>query len=90
MKLKTLSRIDRALATALAFVAAPFRLLQLVFGYASRAMELVVDWLNSIAFKAGNRLLRASEEVKSGAISESHYLKYWTAKGMYSKQKRKD
>lgn len=84
MKLKTLSRIDKAMTLTLGLVFLPFKIVAVFFRYANDLFEDLSETLpNGIRKCIGNRLLRASDEAKQGKINDyslRYNTAYWTYK----------
>lgn len=84
MKLKTLSRIDKAISLFLGLAFLPFKIVAVFFRYANDLFEYLSETLpNGIRKCIGNRLLRASDEAKQGKINDyslRYNTAYWTYK----------
>ena len=84
MKLKTLSKINRAIIILLGFVMLPFIIVHCVLYYAAKPFEWVYDdFLMRVRQVIGNRLLLKADEVRDGRIRSRHYLKHGTAVWVY-------
>ena len=84
MKLKTLSKINRATTFLLGCVMLPFAVVHLVFHYLGRPFEWVfANLLATLRQRIGNRLLLMSDEVRDGRIRNRHYLSLGTAVWVY-------
>lgn len=84
MKLKTLSRINTAVVFMIGIVMLPFAIVHTVLHYIGKPFEYIYsDVLVAFRQRIGNKLLKFSDEVKNGDISNSYYLKYGTARYCY-------
>ena len=84
MKLKTLSRINRAVVVVLAILLLPFAIVGDVLDWLIKPFAWVCgDMQSSIQKRVGNRLLLMADEVRDGRIRNRHYLKHGTAVWVY-------
>lgn len=84
MKLKTLSRINTAVVFMIGIVMLPFAIVHTILHYIGKPFEYIYsDFLVHFRQRIGNKLLKMSDEVKTGEIHEHYYLKYGTARYCY-------
>ena len=89
MKLKTLSRINRAVEVVLAIVFLPFAIVGDVLDWLIKPFAWVcVDMQSAIQKRVGNRLLLIADEVRDGRIRNAHYLRHGSAAWVYREWKR--
>lgn len=84
MKLKTLSRINRAVVVVLAILLLPFAIVGDVLDWLIKPFAWVCgDMQSAIQKRVGNWLLLMADEVKDGKICNPHYLSHGTASWVY-------
>ena len=82
MKLKTLSKIERAFDILNAMVILLPVILGVILVYARDALEWLVDKLD-FRLEVGNKLLKMSDEVKNGTIKNKDFIEDGCAKTLY-------
>lgn len=88
MKLKTATRIQNVAWLVIWLVMLPFGICGLVLTTLAKPFEWVVDQLDGIRFRIGNRLLRMSEEANDGTIQNEYCLRNYTASLAYEQLKK--
>lgn len=87
MKLKTASKIEICIRAVIFILLIPFEAVKQIVKYTSTALiwpiDKLLDWLVHICWKIGNKLLRNSEEVKSGQICNDAWIRTETARRGY-------
>lgn len=79
MKLKNLAKIQFVIKWVLLLIALPFILISLILECINYPFVKVYKYLQSIAIKTGNKLLRMSDEVKDGTIKNDYCIRTYTA-----------
>ena len=84
MKLKTAAKIETCIRTAIFTLFVPFEAVKQIVKYTSMALiwpiDKLLDWLIHTCWKIGNKLLRNSEEVKSGQICNEAWIRTETSR----------
>ena len=73
MKLKTLVKIERVFSAFNVLVILPPFIIGVIFGWLRDACEWLVDILD-FRIVVGNKLLKASDEVKNGKIKNKEFI----------------
>ncbi len=79
MKLKNLAKIQFVIKRILLLIALPFILISLILECINYPFIQVYKYLQSLAIKTGNKLLRMSDEVKDGTIQNDYCIRNYTA-----------
>ena len=79
MKLKTASKIQKALWLTIWFLMLPFSIVGIFINSLVKPFKWVLEELNFLRFRIGNRLLRVSDEVKDGTIKNEYFVRNFTA-----------
>lgn len=98
MKLKTASKIQKALWLTIWFLMLPFSIVGILIETMTKPFKWVLEEFDSLRFRIGNKLLRMSDEVKDGTIQNECFIRNLTATEAHihlkieqqSKQKSKD
>ena len=79
MKLKTASKIQKALWMTIWFLMLPISFVGILIDSLTKPFKWVLDELDFLRFRIGNRLLRMSDEVKDGTIQNDYFIRNLTA-----------
>ena len=79
MKLKNLAKIQFVIRWILLLIALPFILISLILECINYPIVQIYKYLQSLAIKIGNKLLRMSDEVKDGTIKNDYCIRNYTA-----------
>lgn len=82
MKLKTLAKIQRVFNVFNALVILPPFIIGVILGWLRGACEWIIDILD-YRILVGNKLLKASDEVKDGKIKNKEFIEDMTAWAAY-------
>ena len=88
MKLKTASKIQKALWLTIWFLMLPFSIVGILINSLVKPFKWVLEELDSLRFRIGNRLLRMSDEVKDGTIQNEYFIRNLTATDAYISLKK--
>ena len=83
MKLKTASKIQKVLWLTIWFLMLPFSIVGILIDSLVKPFKWVLEELDSLRFRIGNRLLRMSDEVKDGTIQNEYFIRNFTASEAY-------
>lgn len=89
MKLKTASKIQKALWLTIWFLMLPFSIVGILIDSLTKPFKWVLEELDFLRFRIGNRLLRMSDEVKDGTIQNEYFIRNLTATEAYIRLKIK-
>ena len=89
MKLKTASKIQKALWLTIWFLMLPFSIVGILIDSLTKPFKWVLEELDFLRFRIGNRLLRMSDEVKDGTIQNEYFIRNLTASEAYIRLKIK-
>jgi len=89
MKLKTASKIQKALWLTIWFLMLPFSIVGILIDSLTKPFKWVLEELDFLRFRIGNRLLRMSDEVKDGTIKNEYFIRNSTAIEAYISLKKK-
>lgn len=87
MKLKTASKIQKALWLAIWFLMLPLSIVGILIDSLTKPFKWVLEELDFLRFRIGNKLLRMSDEVKDGTIKNEHFIRNFTALEAYIRLK---
>ena len=87
MKLKTASKIQKALWLTIWLLMLPFSIVGIFIDSLTKPFKWVVEELDFLRFRIGNKLLRISDEVKDGTIKNEHVIHNFTASEAYIRLK---
>ena len=88
MKLKTASKIHKALWLTIGFLMLLFSIVGILIYSLVKPFKWVLEELDFLRFCIGNRLLRMSDEVKDGTIQNEYFLRNLTATEAYISLKK--
>lgn len=87
MKLKTANKIQKALWLTIWLLMLPFSIVGIVIDRLAKLFKWVLEELDLLRFRIGNKLLRMSDEVKDGTIKNEYVIRNFTASGAYIRLK---
>ena len=87
MKLKAASKIQKALWLTIWFLMLPFSIVGILIETMTKPFKWMLEELDSLRFRIGNRLLRMSDEVKDGTIKNECFIRTFTASKAYIRLK---
>lgn len=87
MKLKTASKIQKALWLTIWFLMLPFSIVGILIDSLTKPFKWVLEELDFLRSCIGNKLLRMSDEVKDGTIKNEHLIRNITASEAYTRLK---
>lgn len=83
MKLKTASKIQKALWWTIWFLMLPLSIVGILIDSLTKPFKWVLEELDFLRFRIGNKLLRMSDEVKDGTIQNEYFIRRRTATEAY-------
>lgn len=83
MKLKTLSKIEKAVNTIIVILMLPFCICGAIIDMILKPFRWLIDELSYLRFKIGNKLLCISDEAKDGTIQNQSVFQSYTALETY-------
>ena len=83
MNLKTASKIQKALWLTIWLLMLPFSIVGVIIDSLTKPFKWVVEELDSLRFRIGNKLLRMCDEVKDGTIKNEDLIRRITASEAY-------
>ncbi len=83
MKLKSASKIEKAINLCFSLVIIPFVLLYMILFLAIKPVKFIIDWNGIMVHRIGNWLLRSSKEVRDGKVKNPQIIKSFTAISAY-------
>jgi hypothetical protein len=87
MKLKTASKIQKALWLTIWLLMLPFSIVGIFIDSLVKPFRWVLEELDFLRFRIGNKLLRMSDEVKGGTIQNKYVIRNFTATEAYLRLK---
>lgn len=87
MKLKTASNIQNAIWLTLWLFMLPFSIVGYLIDCTTQPFKWVLEVIDSLRFRIGNKLLRMSDEVKDGTIQNEQLFRKITATEAYKRLK---
>ena len=83
MNLKTASKIQKALWLTIWLLMLPFSIVGIIIDSLTKPFKWVVEELDFLRFRIGNKLLRMTDEVKDGTIKNEDLIRRITASEAY-------
>lgn len=87
MKLKTASKIQKVLWLTIWLLMLPFSIVGILIDSLVKPFKWVLEELDSLRFRIGNKLLLMSDEVKDGTIKNEYFIRNFTATETYIRLK---
>lgn len=83
MRLNTANKIQKVLWLTIWFLMLPFSIVGILIDSLTKPFKWVVEELDFLRFRIGNKLLRMSDEVKNGTIKNEDLIRRITASEAY-------
>lgn len=83
MNLKTANKIQKALWLTIWLLMLPFSIVGIIIDSLTKPFKWVLEELDYLRFRIGNKLLRMTDEVKDGTIKNEDLIRRITASEAY-------